>query len=435
VPPGTFGDPDDPPPPLIFKQPEPGDPRAQRPLLELFPVPPAERRTAPTPARGAAAGPPSPPRTTSTPAPESAGRSGDGLTLEAFYGLRERPFSLSTDPKFQYESAAHGGASRDVLAAIEHRAGPVVLTGPLGMGKTLLCRALALEIDRRTVTSLVLEPLQSLDDLLKTMLADFGVVARQAVAGTAHPSRELMTGTLHAFLESLVPLQGSAVVFIDEAQNVPPSVLGALDTLDLATAGAPVLQLVLLGQPALTTLLDSPELRALNASLGRRLQLGPLGADEVAPYVAHRLSIAGARGVEFDAAAAATLFELSQGSPRTINQICDRAMTRGHTASANVIGEELIHAAAVDLDLEAAAGAGSGVLRTALLTVVFVLLMLAGAAGALWVWRDAVNRAILQWEQIPAAPAGPVRSLPAPIAPMPPPAAAPDSVQGAERRR
>jgi hypothetical protein len=80
----------------------------------------------------------------------------------------------------------------------------------------------------------------------------------------------------------------------------------------------------------------------------------------------------------------------------------------------------LIHAAAVDLDLEAPADAGSGVLRTALLAATFVLLMLAGAAGALWVWRDAVNRAILQWEQVPVPPVVPVRSLPAPIAPIPP---------------
>ena len=425
VPPGTFGDPNDPPPPLTFTQPAPGDPRAQRPLLELFPVSPAERGTALMPV-----GPPLPPRSRSMPKPEAGGRTHDGLTFEAFYGLRERPFSLSTDPKFQYQSAAHGRASREVLAAIGNRAGPVVLTGVLGMGKTMLCRALVQEIDRRTVTSLVLEPLQSLDDLLKTMLVDFGVVARQAVAGAAHPSRELMTGTLHAFLESLVPLQGSAVVFIDEAQNVPVSVLGALDTLRPGNPETRVLQLVLVGQPALTSLLGHPELGALNAGIARRAELGPLGADEVAPYLAHRLSVAGARSrVEFDETAIARVFELSQGSPRTVNLICDRAMTRGHTASAHVIGQALIQEAAVDLDLEAPATAGSGVLKTALLAGAFVLLMLAGAAGALWVSRDAVNRALLQWEQQPVPPAEPAPALPPPIAPIPPPGDAPGNAK------
>jgi general secretion pathway protein A len=358
--------------------------------------------------------------------PESAGRSRGGLTFEAFYGLRERPFSLSTDPKFHYQSAAHGRASREVLAAIGNRSGPAVLTGSLGTGKTTLCRALVQEIDRRTVTSLVLEPPQSLDDLLKTMLVDFGVVARQGLAGATDPTRDVLAGTLRAFLESLVPLQGSAVVFIDEAQNVPASVLGELDALCQGSPDTRVLQLVLVGQPDLISLLDKPELRALNASVARRADLGPLAAGEIAPYVSHRLSIAGARTrIEFDEAAITLLFELSEGSPRAVNLLCDRAMTRGHAASADVIGPELIQAAAVDLDLEAPAGDRPGVLRTVLLAAAFVLLMLAGAAGALWVSRDAVNRAILQWEQLPLPPGGPVRSLPVPIAPIPPPSDAP----------
>ena len=142
VPPGIFGDPDDPPPPLTFTRPEPGDPRAHRPLLDLFPVAPLEGGVAPMPRTGTAVGPQLPPRPRSTLKPESAGRSRDGLTFEAFYGLRERPFSLSTDPKFHYQSAAHGRASRELLAAIGNRSGPAVLTGALGMGKTTLCRAL-----------------------------------------------------------------------------------------------------------------------------------------------------------------------------------------------------------------------------------------------------------------------------------------------------
>ena len=425
VPPGTFGDPDDPPPPLTFTHPEPGDPRAHRPLLDLFPVSPLERGSVPIPRTENAVGPQLSPPSRSTLKPESAGRSRDGLTYEAFYGLRERPFSLSTDPKFRYQSAAHGRASREVLAAIGNRSGPAVLTGALGMGKTTLCRSLVQEINRRTVTSLVLEPLQSLEDLLQTLLVDFGVVERQSLAGAAHPTRELLAGTLSAFLGSLVPLQGSAVVFIDEAQNVPASLLAELGALRQGSADTRLLQLVLVGQPALTSLLDNPELRALNASIARRSELGPLAADEIAPYVAHRLSIAGAHArVEFDEAAIARLFELSAGSPRAVNLLCDRAMTRGHAASAEFIGKELIQAAAVDLDLEAPAGGGS-VLRTTLLVAAFVMLVLAGAAGALWVSRDAVKRTITQWEEVPLPPGGPALSLPVPIAPIPPPSDAP----------
>ena len=210
------------------------------------------------------------------------------------------------------------------------------------MGKTTLCRSLVQEIDRRTVTSLVLEPLQSIDDLLKTMLVDFGVIAREDLAGAAHLSRERLTGTLNAFLESLVPLNASAVVFVDEAQNLPVALLGDLAAL-LGGPAARVLQLVLVGQPALTALLKHADLRALNASVARRTELGPLGADEISGYVMHRLSIAGAHTrIEFNDAAIARLYELSAGSPRVVNLLCDRALTRGQAASAGVIDLGLI---------------------------------------------------------------------------------------------
>jgi general secretion pathway protein A len=396
-------------------------------LLDLFPVTPHERGAAPMPGTGTAVGPQLPPRSRSTWKQDTVGRSRDGLTLEAFYGLRERPFSLSTDPKFHYQSAAHGRALRELLAAIGNRSGPAVLTGALGMGKTTLCRALAQKIDRRTVTSLVLEPLRSLDDLLKTMLVDFGVVARQGLAGATDPTRRLLAGALEAFLESLVPLQGSAVVFIDEAQNVPASVLGELDALCPDTR---VLQLVLVGQSDLISLLDKPELRTLKARIARRSELGPLAAHEIAPYVAHRLSVAGAHTrIEFEEGTVARLFELSGGSPRTVSLLCERAMTHGHAASADVIATEFIQAGAVDLDLEAPPAHRAGGLRTVLLAAAFVLLMLAGAVSALWVSRDAVNRVILQWEQAPLPPGGPVRALPAPIAPIPPPRDAPDDAK------
>jgi general secretion pathway protein A len=280
------------------------------------------------------------------------------------------------------------------------------------------------------VTSLVLEPLQSLDDLLKTVLVDFGVVARKGLAVATAPTRELLAGALKAFLESLVPLQGNAVVFIDEAQNVPASVLGELDALCLGSPDTRVLQLVLVGQPDLISLLDTSELRTLKASIARRSELRPLAADEIAPYVAHRLSVAGAQTrIEFEDGAVARLFDLSGGSPRTVSLLCDRAMTRGHAASADVIATEFIQSAAVDLDLDVPVADRPGVLKTVLLAVAFVLLMLAGAAGALWVSRDSVNRVILQWEQAPLPPGGPVRSLPPPIAPIPPPSDAPDEAK------
>ena len=407
-------------PPLVFTRPSPAEPRARRPLLDLFPSSALEPESPPL-ELGTAVGPQlPPPRPRAAPEPDAPSPL-HGLTYETFYGLREKPFSLSTDPKFQYQSAAHERAGQEILAAIRKRGGPALLIGPLGMGKTTLCRALVHEIDRRTVTSLVLEPVQSLDDLLQTMLVDFGVIARADLAG-AQPSREQLIVTLNSFLESLVPIQASAVVFIDEAQNVPVTLLGDLAAL-MGSPAARLLQVVLTGQPALTALLKHGDLRGLNASVARRTDLGPLAADEIASYVMHRLSVAGApTRIAFDEAAIARLFELSAGSPRVVNLLCDRAMTRGQAASAGVIDGALVEAAAVDLDLDAPERDGPGLLTSFLLVGFFALLVLAGAVGALWVSRAAVSRTIEQWEHIPLPPGGPIRRLPVPIAPIPPPA-------------
>jgi general secretion pathway protein A len=430
-----FGDVDRdpaPPPPLAFARPPLTEPRTRRPLLDLFPAAPRDVDGAGPPlGLGTAVGPqlpPARPRARRTPEDDTPSPL-DGLTYETFYGLREKPFSVAADPKFHYQSGSHERAAQDLLAAMRNRSGAAVLTAPVGMGKTTLCRALVQEIDRRTVVSLVLEPLQTLDDLLRTMLIDFGVVSRDDIAAAPRVTRDVLTRTLHSFLESLVPLQASAVLFIDETQNVPVTLLAELGVM-LAAPAARVLQLVLVGQPALTAVLQRAELRTLNASVARRIELGPLGADEIAGYVMHRLSIAGAHTrIEFDAAAIARLFELSAGSPRVVNVICDRAMTRGQAASAAVIDGGLIESAAADLDLERPPSERPGALTLLLRAAAFVLLVLAGAAAALWVSRDAVGRTLLQWENVPEAPGGPIRRLPVPLAPIPPPAEIPDNVQ------
>jgi general secretion pathway protein A len=402
------------PPPLAFSRPPQAEPRARRPLLDLFPASALEPERPPFPAYGPAVGP----------QPDAL----DALTQETFDGFRERPFSLSTDPRFHFRSASHERAGREILAAVGQRAGPAVLTGPLGMGKTTLSRALLQEFDRRTVTSLMLEPPQSLDDLLRTLLMDFGAMSRADAGDAAHQSRETLTGSLSAFLESLLPLQTSAVLFIDEAQNAPAALLGDLATW-LRGAAAGVVQLVLVGQPTLIEHLKHPDLRGLNASVARRTELGPLAADEISSYMTHRLSIAGAqKQITFDEGAIARLFALSGGSPRTVNLLCDRALTRGQATSDGVIDKTLIESAAADLDFEPDRD-GRRLLGRLLLAAVFALLVIIGAAAATWMSRDAVNRTIQQWENIPLAPGGPLRRLPVPIAPIPPPAGAFDDLQ------
>jgi hypothetical protein len=154
-----------------------------------------------------------------------------------------------------------------------------------------------------------------------------------------------------------------------------------------------------------------------------RAKLGALARDEIGGYVMHRLSVAGHTSrVDFDGSALARIYDLSAGIPRVVNLLCDRALSRGHEASASVIDGALIDAAAEDLDLAEPSAEGRGVARFLLTAVVLVALMLVGGGGALLVFQDAVARTLVQWEGVPTAPGGPVQILPAPLKAIPPPA-------------
>ena len=397
----------------------------RRPLLELFPPARVERERPPGPILGTATGPRLPRAVARPIAPTP---SVDGLGYETFYGLNEKPFSLSTDPKFLYHSNAHDRAAQDLLTAIRRRDGLVILTGPLGAGKTTVCRAVTEQLDRRTLTSLLVDPCASVEDLLQTVLVDFGVMSREDLTAGPLANREELGSTLQSFLDSLASLQASAVVLVDDAHNLPVAVLDALRTLSDAGGGAlRLLQIVLIGQPALTAMLRRPELRALELGVSVRCEVGPLVPDEIAGYVMHRLAVAGSSPrVEFDDAAAARLYELTGGLPRSVNILCDRALALGFQASASVIDASMVSGAAEDLDITPPVVEASGAMQMIVAVVAFVALILAGAGGAAWVFRHDVARAVAQWEHVPAMPSEPARTLPGlvPISPLPIPAEA-----------
>src|SRR5947207_190752 len=149
------------------------------------------------------------------------------LTYEPYYGLKEKPFSLSVDPHFLYRSRSHAPIYDDLLAGIRRREGLIVLTGDIGTGKTTLCRAVLQDLDRKTFTTFVPDPFVSREDLLKIMLIDFGVMSVDDLKtgrlnGASSPD---LSYPLYEFLNSLVPLQAFAVLIIDEAQNLSPALL------------------------------------------------------------------------------------------------------------------------------------------------------------------------------------------------------------------
>ena len=274
---------------------------------------------------------------------------------ESYYGFVEKPFSLTPDPKFLFRSPSHAGAFELLQYAIRRREGFVVITGDIGTGKTTLCRALLEEIDRSTYTALVLNPFLSEEDLLKRILQDFGVVARDEVKRGAfsRASKQELIDTLYDFLLGLVPLKASAVLIIDEAQNLPLSVLEQIRILsNLETDKEKLLQIILVGQLNLQTLLRSPELRQLDQRVSIRYQLDPLDREGVSGYVAHRLAIAGGSGaVGFTTRALEIVHSLTNGIPRLINLICDRALLSGFSVRTNRITPEMVIQAAESLEV------------------------------------------------------------------------------------
>jgi general secretion pathway protein A len=256
------------------------------------------------------------------------------LTYETFYGLHEKPFSLSSDSRFLFKSPSHAPAFERLLAGIRRREGLIVLTGEPGTGKTTTCRAVLEHLDRRTFSAFVPDPFVSREDLLKMLLIDFGVLSVEDLkAGRLKgASRPDLSYPLYEFLTSLAPLQAFAVLIIDEAQNLPVPLLEEVRILADLEAREKLLQVVLIGQPELRTKLKLPEMRQVDQRVSVHCELAPLGRAEVAAYVAHRLNIAAGgpcERLQFTPSALDAVHAASNGVPRLVNRICDAALHHG----------------------------------------------------------------------------------------------------------
>lgn len=277
------------------------------------------------------------------------------LMYEEYYGLAEKPFSLTPDPKYLYKSQSHGSAFDLLQYAIRRREGFVVMTGDIGTGKTTVCRALLEHIDRKTFSALVLNPFLSEEDLLKLILQDFGVVSRDDVKSgrLARVTKQELIDALYDFLLGLLPLRASAVLIIDEAQNLPFRVLEQIRILsNLETDKDKLLQIVLVGQLDLKTLLRSPEMRQLDQRVSIRYELKPLTRSEVAAYIAHRLALAGGSAVSFEERALQLIHKFAKGIPRLVNLICDRTLLTAYSARTNRISPGLVLSAVNSLELQ-----------------------------------------------------------------------------------
>ena len=337
---------------------------------------------------------------------------------EQFYGLEEPPFSLAADPRYLYHSQSHDRAAQAVLDAIRNREGIVLLTGAVGLGKTLLCRAVLEELDRRTLTSYVTDPSMSPQELLKTILVDFGVIshADRATGRLAHASVADLQAALRDFLYTLAPIHAFAVVILDDAHGLSIELLRHVGVLAESGGGERLLQVILVGQPTLINTVTKTSLRPIFQQASTHATLTPLEPEEVEDYVNHRLNVGGRNArVAFDRSAIAELQTLSQGVPRMINLLCDRALLEGAQQSAGVIGEPLVRRAAEHLDLVPQHAAVSTASRFVGITIFFALLMIVGAAAGAYFYRSEVAALIQRWEERPAAPPPPPLEKPEPI--------------------
>jgi general secretion pathway protein A len=274
---------------------------------------------------------------------------------EDYYGFVEKPFSLTPDPKYLYKSESHANAFELLQYAIRRREGFMVVTGDIGTGKTTLCRAVLERLDRKTFTALILNPFLAEDDLLRIILQDFGVVSRDEMrrGRLAGVSKQELIETLNDFLLSLLPIGATALLIIDEAQNLPRPVLEHIRILsNLETNKEKLLQIVLVGQLNLRDVLKSPELRQLDQRVSVRYNLEPLTRDETAAYVAHRLAIAGGgSAVSFTPKALQVVHRCTAGIPRVINLVCDRALLGAYSERAQRVTPEMVYKGATSLDL------------------------------------------------------------------------------------
>jgi general secretion pathway protein A len=238
------------------------------------------------------------------------------------FGLTERPFSIAPDPRFLYMSQQHREALAHLLYGVGEAGGFVQLTGEVGTGKTTICRCLLEQLPEHVDLALILNPRVTAQELLASICDELHIPYAREVA-----SIKALTDALSSYLLDSHARGRRTVLMVDEAQNLGAEALEQVRLLtNLETTREKLLQIILVGQPELRTLLAREDLRQLSQRITARYHLEPISRDETAAYIRHRLQVCGAPGEVFTEGAIDLVHKMSSGVPRLINVLCDRAM-------------------------------------------------------------------------------------------------------------
>jgi general secretion pathway protein A len=238
------------------------------------------------------------------------------------FGLTGRPFSIAPDPRFLYMSRQHREALAHLLYGVGEGGGFVQLTGEVGTGKTTICRCLLEQLPEHVDMALILNPRVNAQELLASLCDELHITYARDTT-----SIKVLTDVLSAYLLDSHARGRRTVLMIDEAQNLSADALEQVRLLtNLETTREKLLQIILVGQPELRSLLARDELRQLSQRITARYHLEPISREETAAYIRHRLQVCGAGEPIFTDSAIDLVHRLSTGVPRLINVLCDRAM-------------------------------------------------------------------------------------------------------------
>jgi general secretion pathway protein A len=265
-----------------------------------------------------------------------------------FFGLTRNPFEISPDPYFYHPTPRHNEALANLHYGVGRRKGFIVITGEVGTGKTLLVRCLLSELRKNNIAfGYVFNPLLPVVEFFQYIMADFGLPysGRTKTEMLLDLNRFLIQRHARGLITALV---------VDEAQALRAELLEEIRLLtNLETSQQKLLQIVLMGQPELEVVLDSPELRQLKQRVALRCQLQPLDESQTHAYVLSRLERAGAPAEPevFSEEALSKIFEYSRGIPRIINTLCENSMVSAFSCEQRPVTADIVTDVAADFRL------------------------------------------------------------------------------------